>query len=242
MSRHFIGSMSSLWQAADEQDWGDALFSLAREYGFERTLFAVVPNPAMRFADAYVRTNIADDWCRLYEAEGFVDIDPRVAHCLTQTCPLVWSGALFATASQQRLHDAAKRYGLDCGVVLPIHGPKGEAGMLCLCASETTPDALNRHLECHLPTLSLLRDVAFDTAPPFFADYADAFIPRLTPRECECLKWIAHGKSTWDIAQIVGCSEATVNFHMTNIRSKFGVSSRSAAAIKAVRMGLIDID
>jgi LuxR family quorum-sensing transcriptional regulator LasR len=29
---------------------------------------------------------------------------------------------------------------------------------------------------------------------------------------------------------------------MTNIRSKFGVSSRSAAAIKAVRMGLIDID
>jgi LuxR family quorum-sensing transcriptional regulator LasR len=56
------------------------------------------------------------------------------------------------------------------------------------------------------------------------------------------LKWTAQGKSTWEIAKIFGCSEATVNFHMTNIRGKFGVSSRSAAAVKATRMGLIDPD
>jgi len=62
---------------------------------------------------------------------------------------------------------------------------------------------------------------------------------RLTPRELECLQWCALGKSTWDIAQLLGISEAAVNFHMTNIRGKCGVASRRLAVAKAVQLGLI---
>ncbi|HWX12833.1 MAG TPA: LuxR family transcriptional regulator, partial [Trinickia sp.] len=94
----------------------------------------------------------------------------------------------------------------------------------------------------HLSTLTLLRDVTFDTGQRFLAGHTETLVPKLTPRESECLKWTAQGKSTWEIAKIFGCSEATVNFHMANIRTKFGVSSRSAAAVKATRMGLIDPD
>ena len=61
----------------------------------------------------------------------------------------------------------------------------------------------------------------------------------LTPREKEVLLWCAYGKTSWEIGQIVGCKESTVNFHISNILRKFSVNTRVAAVIKAMRYGLL---
>ncbi|NUU37287.1 LuxR family transcriptional regulator [Pseudomonas sp. C2B4] len=61
----------------------------------------------------------------------------------------------------------------------------------------------------------------------------------LTAREKEVLQWGLAGKSSWETAQICGCSEAGVNYHYCNIRRKFGVRSRWAAMAKALEQGLI---
>ncbi|WP_259695981.1 helix-turn-helix transcriptional regulator [Pseudomonas frederiksbergensis] len=61
----------------------------------------------------------------------------------------------------------------------------------------------------------------------------------LTSREREVLQWSAVGKSSWEIGQIVNCTEAGVNYHFCNIRRKFGVSSRWSAVVKALGQGLI---
>lgn len=242
MPRQFIEPMSPLWRATDEKTWFEALALLGRKYGFEHTLFAVVPRPGMRFTDAYLRSTYDDNWRQTYNERALFHIDPTVAHCLTQTSPLIWTSTNFADLNQKEMYEEACQYGLCSGVALPIHGPKQEVGMLCFVRDEQAPGALNAHVERNLPMLTLLRDVAFDTSQRFLDGYTERLVPKLTPREYECLKWTAQGKSTWEIAKIFGCSEATVNFHMTNIRSKFGVSSRSAAAVKATRMGLIDLD
>ncbi|HEJ3682863.1 TPA: LuxR family transcriptional regulator [Pseudomonas aeruginosa] len=63
----------------------------------------------------------------------------------------------------------------------------------------------------------------------------------LTSREKEVLQWCAIGKTSWEISVICNCSEANVNFHMGNIRRKFGVTSRRVAAIMAVNLGLITL-
>ncbi len=242
MPRQFIEQMSPIWQATDEKSWFQALSALGSQYGFDRTLFAVIPRPGMRYIDAYLYCNYPAEWRQTYVAEDFVRIDPAVTHCWKQTRPLVWSPSIFADHRQQQLYEEASYHGLRTGVTLPIHGPKHEAGMLCFVSSDKPTSALSTQLERNLPALALLRDVAFDVGQRFLINYTQTLIPKLTPRECECLKWTAQGKSTWEIAKIFGCSEATVNFHMTNIRTKFGVSSRSAAAVKATRMGLIDPD
>jgi DNA-binding CsgD family transcriptional regulator len=62
---------------------------------------------------------------------------------------------------------------------------------------------------------------------------------KLTPKEMECLKFCAAGKSSLDIARILNCSEAAVNFHFTNIRRKFNTTSRHQSVVKAIQMGLI---
>jgi LuxR family transcriptional regulator, quorum-sensing system regulator LasR len=242
MPRQFTEPMSSLWRAADENSWFRALCLLGRRCGFDQTLFAVIPRPGMRFTDAYLHSNYASGWRQIYDERAFVRIDPTVLHCLRQTTPLIWSESAFAGQSQKELYEEARRHGLATGISLPIHGPKQEVGMLSFVCGGQSRRELNNQVKRHLPMLTLLRDVAFDTAQRFLVDHTETLVPRLTPREYECLKWTAQGKSTWEIARIFGCSEATVNFHMANIRTKFGVSSRSAAAVKATRMGLIDPD
>ncbi|MCY1442348.1 LuxR family transcriptional regulatory, chaperone HchA-associated [compost metagenome] len=62
---------------------------------------------------------------------------------------------------------------------------------------------------------------------------------KLTAREKELLQWTAIGKSSWEIAQIVQCTEAGVNYHFCNIRRKFGVRSRWIAMVMALERGLI---
>lgn len=64
---------------------------------------------------------------------------------------------------------------------------------------------------------------------------------RLTLREKVVLQWSAEGKTSWEIAHILQCSESAVNFHFCNIRRKFGVTSRSAAMLKALALGLIKL-
>jgi LuxR family quorum-sensing transcriptional regulator LasR len=62
---------------------------------------------------------------------------------------------------------------------------------------------------------------------------------KLTAREKEVLQWTAAGKSSWEIARIVDCTEAGVNYHFCNIRRKFGVRSRWIAMVMALEQGLI---
>lgn len=62
----------------------------------------------------------------------------------------------------------------------------------------------------------------------------------LTARELEALTWSARGKSSADIATLMGISERTVNFHVENATAKLGVATRMQAAVKASRLGLID--
>jgi LuxR family quorum-sensing transcriptional regulator LasR len=238
----FIEPLAPLWRAKNEDAWFEALALLGRKYGFDHTLFAVVPRPGMRFTDAYLRSTYAASWRQTYDERALFRIDPTVAHCLTQTSPLIWTSSHFVERSQREMYEEARQHGLCTGISLPIHGPKQEVGMLCFVRSEQAGKSPDLHIQRDLPMLTLLRDVAFDTSQRFLDGYTERLVPKLTPREYECLKWTAQGKSTWEIAKIFGCSEATVNFHMTNIRGKFGVSSRSAAAVKATRMGLIDPD
>ncbi|WP_255500614.1 helix-turn-helix transcriptional regulator [Caulobacter sp. 17J80-11] len=61
----------------------------------------------------------------------------------------------------------------------------------------------------------------------------------LTPRQAECLRWAAEGKSSWDIAQITGLSPRTVDEHLDNACRRLGVKRRAQAVAAATRAGIL---
>jgi DNA-binding response OmpR family regulator/DNA-binding CsgD family transcriptional regulator len=65
----------------------------------------------------------------------------------------------------------------------------------------------------------------------------------LTAREAEVLFWIAHGKTSPEIAIILDAALNTVKKHVQNILLKLGVETRLAAALRATEiLGLSDAD
>ena len=63
---------------------------------------------------------------------------------------------------------------------------------------------------------------------------------QLNDREVETLTWVARGKTSTEIAQILGLTKRTVDFHIDNARTKLGAATRTQAVIKAATGRLID--
>jgi DNA-binding response OmpR family regulator len=61
----------------------------------------------------------------------------------------------------------------------------------------------------------------------------------LGKREVETLTWAARGKTSAEIAEILGLSKRTVDFHIDNARTKLGVATRTQAVAKAASGQLI---
>ena len=62
----------------------------------------------------------------------------------------------------------------------------------------------------------------------------------LNDREIEVLTWVARGKTSAEVADVVGLSKRTIDFHLDNARVKLGAATRTEAAIKAAIGKLIE--
>jgi DNA-binding NarL/FixJ family response regulator len=61
----------------------------------------------------------------------------------------------------------------------------------------------------------------------------------LTPRERQILALLGEGRSNREIANILVISERTARTHVSNVLSKLGLTSRTQAALIAIREGLV---
>jgi DNA-binding NarL/FixJ family response regulator len=73
-----------------------------------------------------------------------------------------------------------------------------------------------------------------------FAPLREGHAVLLTPREAEVLHAVANGLANKEIARELGISLHTVKFHLESLMRKLGVSSRTEAVTKALRLHLLE--
>ncbi|KQV43735.1 MULTISPECIES: LuxR family transcriptional regulator [unclassified Rhizobium] len=61
----------------------------------------------------------------------------------------------------------------------------------------------------------------------------------LSEREIQCLNWTAAGKTSAEIAGILGLSEHTVNHYLNHVTKKLDAVNRTQAVVKAIKKGYI---
>jgi LuxR family transcriptional regulator, activator of conjugal transfer of Ti plasmids len=122
---------------------------------------------------------------------------------------------------------------------VPIHDGYGRIGGVSF-ASDRNAEFLRRDLEANRDILHLAA-LYFHVHARHKLDSAMSFSrPRLTPREIACLQWIARGKNSWDIGEILGVSRRTVVFHLENAKRKLNALSLPQAVAIALQDDFIE--
>ena len=96
------------------------------------------------------------------------------------------------------------------------------------------PPAFSEILNCQLYESESKTEIVLEDYEYFLCN-----LKTLTPREMRIYELYADGKTTAEIAAIIGIKENTMKFHNKNIYSKLGVSSRKQflrlAALKQIQ-------
>ena len=235
-----LAELLTLLECDSQSAWRAALFATARRLGFDQVLYGAVPSKTAQLENAFLQSNYSSEWRDRYDADKLAYVDPTVVHCLNSTLPIVWAPETFRAPRERALYEEACGHGIRSGITFPVHGPNGEFGVLSFASDAGNRKEFAGSIAAMMSSLALVRDYAFESSLRFLhAKPAGEGVPRLTKRELEVLKWVMVGKSSWEISRITACSEATVNFHIANVRQKFNVNTRQQALVKAISLGIL---
>ncbi|WP_244571527.1 LuxR family transcriptional regulator [Mesorhizobium carmichaelinearum] len=188
--------------------------------------------------DAAVMLNYADEWQKRYFEMGYDRIAPILKTCRKRAGAFRWSEVYddaSTTENERRVFNEAATFGLRSGISVPLHGPHASFAIMSF-AQPWACELQNRTITyLQLAALEFHLKISKSTG---HSDLKKA--PQLTVRENECILWVARGKSSWEIGEILGISLNTVNFHIKNVMRKLDSANRRAAAVKALNFGIIE--
>lgn len=185
-----------------------------------------------------VNVSYPAEWVEHYVAKNFELIDPIVCRHFRQYELQFWEDTYQQSDSADTFKHAAEEYGLRQGYSCGQQNVAGQRGSLFSFAGE--------HLQRDQRTETILAHIvphlhqALSRIVKRSGSARRKSVPVLTPKEREILKWLIHGKSTWDISCILTVSQETVRFHIKNIFQKLDVSNRAHAVAVAIDLGLLD--
>ena len=130
---------------------------------------------------------------------------------------------------------AAAAYGLKHGLHVPVMTREGSRGGVFIQseAAELDPDRRLALVALSFAVHSKLEQIV---------NQRELAQVSLSPREREVLTWFARGKSSDDVAAIIGIATATVMFHYRNVASRYGTLNRTHTVVEAIRRGAIDLN
>lgn len=129
---------------------------------------------------------------------------------------------------QQLLQD----FGIAGMVGMPVHSRHGKKGIVAFISSREPVFSTD------LYELHYLAALAYDKLLALLAPEQPAHVV-LTDRERECLSWTAAGKTSVEIAAILGISPHTVDHYLTTAGQKLDTVNRAHTVATALRRGLI---
>lgn len=178
------------------------------------------------------------DWLQLYNEKEFFADDPFVEEARRRMTLYLWTEVEKEHRISPRarnIYEVGRAYGWREVVGVPIHGPMGYQGLVSLATRQEIVLSPAERALIEMMSRSLhercRREVGFGLS--------SEEMPNLTPREIECMQWVALGKTDWEIAQVLGISQSTVHFHIEGAKKKLGSGSRTESVTRLALYGLL---
>ncbi|HTE40438.1 MAG TPA: LuxR family transcriptional regulator [Steroidobacteraceae bacterium] len=230
---------SAFDRATSTRELRTELEVFAKRLEFDRFAYAVTINAPSLKRQQYFLSDYPTSWVSMYVERDYFKVDPLVRFAQKSTLPAIWDDDSLHNAETQEFWEEAGGFGLHCGLTFPVHDQPGITGVFSL--------ARDRHLEMPEAELAALVGRAQMFATLLHQAVARIDLPKLipetcaalTPRERECLRWAADGKTAWEIGQILNITERTAVFHVNNVTQKLGAVNKTQAIARAVVLKLL---
>ena len=211
----------------------------AKRMGFNCFAFALRIASPSRSSQQVILTDYPREWTERYVAGSYFTKDPIVYYCERGCLPAIWDERTFHGEGSREFWEEAESYGVRSGLSFAVHERPGTAGIFSL--------SRDQNLDLSAQDLAALAGRAQVFASVVHHAVIRIKLPTvlpvahrdLTPRERECLKWAAEGKTALEIGRAVGVAERTVIFHLNNAMHKLGAVNRTQAVVRALSLNLL---
>jgi len=239
-------SFEALWPrllsaTTDRTDGFDIVLEFVEEIGMRYASFEMYSDRPNQ-PKGLVLNNLPKRYCTNYNENAQYEFDPIVLAYRTTMLPFqMGSGAHIKTLKglDHYIFAEMRFFGVGEMFCVPIRGFDGQFAMFGVAGSEDLPVPIDPGG----PTYNAVAS---------FAPYVHAYwvsrqeqtikLPQpasLSDPEKICLRWAQQGKTSWEIAQIIGRSQSTVDHHLTRAMRKLNTVNKAHAVATAVRLGLI---
>jgi DNA-binding CsgD family transcriptional regulator len=217
----------------------DIVERFMRASGFDYWIYALDLPVVDDHRRQYLLGGYPEEWVSHYFANNYLHVDPVIAHCQSHSTPLLWPAVHQQAASNDpvfKLFCEAGECGLSTGLTVPLHGLGCSWGLMSFATGQRISA---RDLDEMVPSLHYYAHCMHEAAHLHAHGTPPAAKRQLTARELECLRWVAAGKTSWEIGRLLCIAERTVVFHLQNVARKLDVTTRQAAVVRAIGLGLI---
>ncbi|WP_242217806.1 helix-turn-helix transcriptional regulator [Shinella zoogloeoides] len=210
----------------------------ANHFGFGHFLVARFPaDDRQRFSERLLVSNWPADLVRKYDALNLFHVSRLALDTGMTKLPVQGDSALLAPADWESAQAGeaialAESYGLSVSTALLMHSTACDPYLMVFSGTRGLL-ARPELKELHFAALQL-----FECLEKTFVGLA-ANREKLSSREVECLRWAAAGKSSDEIAIILGISVYTVSSYFKSATRKLQAVNRMQAIAIALRLRLI---
>ena len=230
----YVEALDRLCSAGEITDFAQKTIG---QFGFDYFCFYRIAAEMSEANTGVMARRMPDEWVKDYCDNQYADIDPVLRHCMRTIEPFEWCAAPRDPEREPRVAEYAAKVrdrGLWRSLNVPIPGTPGCEGNVWMGGREIdlTPRTQPLLHFISLYTFDRLRRVAGGTP---------VTTRHLSPREREVLAWVAAGKSSWEIGEILHITERTVEEHVQSSFRKLGAVNRTHAVALAVRDRIITV-
>lgn len=224
-----------------EDLWSLHLAKMA-EYGFSRLLYGFTrfrtSNSFGSADDILVLSNHPEDYLAAFVQSGLYMQAPMVRWAAANEGACSWRliGELASSGVmspvERQIFELNHRFGVKAGYSISFRDVSVRAkGAIGLCARPGMhQEEVEAIWERHGREITLINNLTHlrITCMPYASSRR-----ALTPRQREVLEWVGDGKTTLDIATIMGLTPATVEKHLRLAREALDVETTAQAVLKA---------
>jgi DNA-binding CsgD family transcriptional regulator len=233
------GQYTAVLQARNRDEFKDEVVRFTQRIGFETVSAITVIDRGLGKSEFIAVDNTPSDYVDPYQDPKFGKRDPVMQHCRRHSVPIIWNQETYVENGLGELWEQQASYGYCTGIAMALHLPEGKHFQFGVDREQALPSDPNE-LQRLVADLQLFAVHAQDSALRLLLpSEQQPERPGLTPRELETLRWTMDGKTAWEVGALLGISERTVVFHISNATHKLGCINKQQAVLKALRLGLI---